>query len=452
MFAMKRTAPTERWLVGSALIALFPVSGIALALVWFAAFPEKIRWTVTAAVIGANLWFVHYLTETFVTRLRNVSSLLFSMIEGDYSRQMRSVESSQSLNEIVKNLNALSRKLSSEHTGTFESHALLEKVLDQVDVAMFAFDDQTRLRWSNRSGTALIGTSANRGKSAEELGLASFLAGEVPRVGEAAVAGKRRRWQIRRTPFREEGRPHILLLLSDLTEPLRREERDAWQRLLKVLRHEISNAVTPIASLVDTLPRIIQRPEKNPDWQEDLIEGLAIIRSRTAMLVTLMKRHRSIAGPSRPKLKMIEVAKQIRLVAAAESRIAVRLEPGPEVRLPADPEMLDQVLVNLVDNAVESALLGDGGVILRWQAFPSRGLFELEILDSGPGIANPEHLFVPFYTTKPDGNGIGLVLSRQIAEAHGGALSLHNREDASGARAILQLPLVPLRDPPIPSG
>jgi signal transduction histidine kinase len=117
----------------------------------------------------------------------------------------------------------------------------------------------------------------------------------------------------------------------------------------------------------------------------------------------------------------------------------VRVEPGPETTIPADGDQLDQLLINLLSNAVDAALATGGGVSVGWRR--SGGELEVRVRDEGPGISDLENLFVPFFTTKPNGSGIGLVLSRQIAEGHGGSLTLRNRSDRTGCEAILRLPL-----------
>jgi signal transduction histidine kinase len=129
----------------------------------------------------------------------------------------------------------------------------------------------------------------------------------------------------------------------------------------------------------------------------------------------------------------------IRRVTGLESRLQVKLQSGPEVRIQADPDQLDQLLINLLRNAVDASLETGGGVQVGWDR--ENGYIDVWIQDDGPGIPNPTNLFVPFFTTKPGGSGIGLVLSRQIAEAHGGTLTLENRETERGCEARLRLPM-----------
>jgi two-component system nitrogen regulation sensor histidine kinase NtrY len=141
----------------------------------------------------------------------------------------------------------------------------------------------------------------------------------------------------------------------------------------------------------------------------------------------------------RPHLTSVDVGTLARRVVGVETRMSVKLSPGPEITINADPDQLEQLLINLIKNAVEAASETGGDVAAGWRR--TRGFLDFWVDDEGPGLSSTSNLFVPFFTTKPEGTGIGLVLSRQIAEAHGGALTLENRQAARGCRALLRLPL-----------
>jgi len=145
-----------------------------------------------------------------------------------------------------------------------------------------------------------------------------------------------------------------------------------------------------------------------------------------------------------PRLQPVEVSEWVSRTVALENRLPVTIEGGPELQLGGDGDQLDQLLINLLANAVEAALDTGGGVRVRWSRVNGRGeQFELLVEDAGRGLPETQHLFVPFFTTKPRGSGIGLVLSQQIAENHGGSLTLENRVAAPGCWARLRLPLKP---------
>jgi signal transduction histidine kinase len=244
---------------------------------------------------------------------------------------------------------------------------------------------------------------------------------------------------MRRTTFRQAGLPHQLLVLSDLSRALREEERKAWKRLIRVLGHEMNNSLTPIKSIAASLGSLLGRDPLPEDWCEDMKRGLSVIANRGEALGRFMEGYARLAQLPPPKCQPADVGTWVRRVVRLETRLTVQVQPGPEMTVQADGDQLDQLLINLVRNAVDAVLSTHGGVRVGWAKSPS--FLELWVDDEGPGVSNQANLFVPFFTTKPQGSGIGLVLSRQIAEAHGGSLVLENREGAPGCRAHLRLPL-----------
>jgi nitrogen fixation/metabolism regulation signal transduction histidine kinase len=338
----------------------------------------------------------------------------------------------------------LSDTLRSQRLRALEATALLRRVIEEIDVAVFAFDAGRRLRLVNRGGERLLGQPAERllGLGADALGLTACLDGETPRMLEAAFPGGAGRWEVRGTSFRQDGLPHQLLVLSDLSRVLRAEERTAWQRIVRVLGHEINNSLAPIKSIAGSLRDLAERPARPTDWEQDLRSGLQVIEGRSEALARFMGAYAQVARLPQPRLAPVQVEAWVRRVAALETRLDVRVKDGPPVIVTADGDQLDQLLINLVRNAADAALENAGGVQVGWCA--TGGVVEVTVDDDGPGLPDPGNLFVPFFTTKAHGTGIGLVLSRQIAEAHGGAVVLQPRPDARGARARLRLPLGPL--------
>ena len=453
MGSERRRPPTHESRIFTAVLgAGLPAVVIACWLLWTGDHPLRVRLTFTLFAAGAWLAGAALVRERVVRPLQTISNLLAALREGDYSIRARGAGADDALGLALLEVNALSETLRGQRQRELEATALLRRVMEEIDVAVFAFDSERRLRLVNRGGERLLGLPAERllGRPADSLGLADCLAGESPRPVDAAFAGGVGRWEARSSTFRQDGRPHQLLVLSDLSRVLRAEERSAWQRLVRVLGHEINNSLAPIKSIAGSLRSLAARPSRPADWEQDLTSGLQVIEGRAEALGRFMSAYARLARLPRPRLGPVAVAEWVRRVAALETRLPVRVAGGPAVVLAADGDQLDQLLINLVRNAADAALETGGGVEIGWRA--PGGVLEVLVEDEGPGLPDPGNLFVPFFTTKATGSGIGLVLSRQIAEAHGGSLVLEPRDGVRGARARLRLPVgggepVPPRGP-----
>jgi len=426
------------------LAAGFPGSAIALYLLWTGDFTLKVQWTLTVLVIGFWFGFAVALRERVVRPLQTLSNLVAALLEGDYSIRVRGQRRDEPLGLAIMEVNRLAQILREQRLGAIEATALLHKVMDEIDVAMFTFDDMGRLRLVNRGGERILAMPSERilGRRAENLGLADCLEGAPFRTVDIAFPGMSGRWEIRRSTFRSEGREHQLLVLSDLTRALREEERQAWQRVVQVLRHEINNSLAPIHSLAGSLSSLLQRDPPPSDREDDLKQGLKIIAGRSKALSRFMASYARLAQLPEPHRGPLDVEEWVRRVVELEIRMKIEVLPGPEMTIWADGDQLDQLLINLVTNAVDAALETSGDVRVGWSR--ANGLtrqLELWVDDTGPGLPETSNLFVPFFTTKPHGSGIGLVLSRQIAEAHDGSLMLENRRSRQGCRARLRLPV-----------
>jgi len=427
-----------------ALATGLPASAIALWLLWSGDLPARLQWTLSVAVLGSWVGFSVMLRQHVVRPLQTLSNLLSALREGDFSIRGRETRIDEALGLAMIEINQIGEILQQHRRGAVEATALLEKVMEEIDVAVFAFDSDGQVQLVNRGGQRLLRRDANEilNQPAEELGLAQCLEGPRSQILELGAANAAGSWEMRRGTFRQDGRPHHLIVLSDLTRTLRQQEREAWQRLIQVLRHEINNSLAPINSLADSLRMLVRRDPLPIDWQDDLNSGLKVIADRSGGLSRFMSSYARLTQLPPPVVGPVQVGEWVRRVVALERRMEVTIEDGPPISLSADGDQLDQLLINLVANAVEAAQDNDGDVIVRWAALPFGGQeFMLEVLDGGPGLPNTQNLFVPFFTTKPDGSGIGLVLSRQIAENHGGSLTLENRLAASGCCARLRLPL-----------
>lgn len=432
----------ERRILIRALLAGLVGSTVAVILLWTGSFDPKTSWTLTIIIIVAWLGFAFSAQGRVTFPLRTLSNMLAALREGDFSIRGRGAGHHDALGEVMREVNALGETLRQQRLGAVEATALLRKVMEEIDVAVFAFDSTDRLRLLNRSGERILNRSSERalGRTADELGIEFCLAVETPHVAQIAFPGKMGRWEIHRGSFREGGKPHQLILISDLSQALREEERLAWQRLIRVIGHELNNSLAPIKSVAESLAGMMARPQKPSDWEDDMSRGLTVIANRTDGLARFMNAYARLARLPAPQFRPVNVSTWIQRVASLDLRMQIPIKTGPELTIQADPDQLDQVLINLIKNAIDAATETSGGVRVGWVT--QNGFLEVWVRDEGPGIPNAANLFVPFFTTKPGGSGIGLVLSRQIAEAHGGSLSLENVVSGHGCEARLRLPLV----------
>jgi two-component system nitrogen regulation sensor histidine kinase NtrY len=418
---------------------------VCLALLWAGDWSPKVQWTLSALVVCTWLGCVLAVRERVIYPMQTLSNLLNALREGDYSLRSRRARRDDALGEVMREINALGETLVDRRRQANEAVALLQAVITGIDVAVFTFDDAGRLRLVNRAGSGLLGRpeQALVGRHADELGLAPALAGEAHRTFAADFPGKPgARWSLHRTSFREAGRPHQLLVLADVSQSLREEERAAWQRLIRVLGHEINNSLAPIHSIADSLLTLLDRPEpqRAPDWQHDTKEGLSVIMGRSDALNRFMTAYSRLARLPAPDRRRQSLSALLRRAAALETRLPVEVHCEQDVTAEIDGDQIEQALINLIRNATDAALETGGGVRVSCVLEGNSALVTVE--DDGMGLSGTANLFVPFFTTKNNGSGIGLVLSRQIVEAHGGTLALEDRAGGHrGCRAALRLPL-----------
>ena len=433
----------ERRITLLALLAGFPAVALCAVLLWYDGYSAQVQWTIDLLLTLLWLGIAFSLRTRIVRPLQTLSNILAAIREGDYSIRGRRALSGDALGEVMLEVNDLGQTLREQRLGAMEATALLRTVMAEIDVAVFAFDGEQRLQLVNRAGERLLAQPSARllGRTAGELGLSECLNSSAggPQTMQMVFPGKVGRWDIRRSTFREGGQQHQLLVLTDLSQALREEERTAWQRLLRVLGHELNNSLAPIKSVAGSLAALMGREPEPPDWRDDMQRGLAVISSRADSLARFVESYSKLARLPPPRLEPLKVGALVSRVASLETRLPVNVVPGPELVVQGDDVQLEQLLINLVRNAVDASMETRGRVDVGWQQ--KNGQVEVWVRDEGPGLASTANLFVPFFTTKAQGSGIGLVLSRQIAEAHGGTLTLENRQQLRGCEARLRLPL-----------
>jgi nitrogen fixation/metabolism regulation signal transduction histidine kinase len=433
---------------GSALrrvwICCFLLTLPALAMAGLLLYRQQISLAPVLLIVGCLLFYFLLvsasLVEGLVRPLQTLSNVVASLREGDYSFRARGAGGQDALGELAAEVNKLADLLQNLRVRSLEATALLASILEVMHAPIFAFDRNDRLQLVNNAGVELLGLSHARsiGSGACELGLDGLLSAADQTIH--SFGARSSRWLLRKAAFRQDGAPHTLLLLADVSLSLQEEEQRSWKRLIRVLGHELSNSLAPIKSIAGSL---LARAASIPS--EDLVirdfrRGLGVIESRADALHRFVQSYRKLAQLPPPQLRSVPLGPLLERVALLEQRLSIQLDLGPPVTLQADSDQLEQMFINLVANAVDASLAnGSKAVCAHWRVSDSNVSIVIE--DRGMGIANAENLFVPFYTTKPAGSGVGLALAQQIARAHGGEISLVNRDDGEGARATVHLQL-----------
>jgi two-component system nitrogen regulation sensor histidine kinase NtrY len=390
-----------------------------------------------------------YFFEQLIRPLQTLSNVVAALREDDFSFRARGASRGDSLGDLALEINAHASTLQSQRSAARDALTLVERVMTSMQSPVLAFDSAGHLRLLNPAAQQAFHLQPQRsiGLPADQLQLESLLATDDEGLYTAAnplaePSFANARWSVRRTTFRLQGAPHTLFVLSDVAAALREEERLAWHRLIRVLSHEINNSLTPIKSIAGSLRTRLPAPP-NPGANDDMFRGLTVIEERAASLNRFLQAYQQLMRLPAPHLQLLSLTPLLEQVTHLETRLPVLLHSGPPIQLRVDADQLQQLLINLIRNAVEAALSSTTGarpeVSIGWSATPTSAV--VHVRDNGMGLMNPANLFVPFYTTKPEGSGIGLVLAQQIATAHKGSVTLYNNPDGPGCVAELRLPL-----------
>ncbi len=442
-------APAGKWVEGGrghfrALVWLGLPSALTFGLgIWAALHGGVVALVCAGLACGIVALAALRLQQQLSHPLRTAANILDALRHGDYTHRARTDVVGGAVGALLAEINQLAEHLHAARLRADETAALLQTLIERVDVAILAFDDADLLVWWNPAATKLWSSKLREGKRADELGAREFLSGSSERSvtleGQAAPAA----WELRRGVFHRGGRRYRFVLLSSLQRVRREEERAAWQRLVRVLGHEVNNTLAPIQSLSSTCRGMLT--DEPGSALPHVLEALTLIEQRSASLGHFISEFARLARLPEPQLTRLDLAAHVRRVVSLDTRCPVHVLGKGGLDVLGDGPLLEQALLNLVQNAIDASLTQNGEVTIDWHSESDTAV--LSIVDDGPGIANPDNLFVPLFSTKPGGSGIGLVLTRNIVEAHGGQLRLDNRSRNAGCVARLTLPLAPRQSP-----
>lgn len=462
----RRHLSFERWLRLWLYLMGVPAFGLIVLELEQHHVDPSIQWIALPSFAIAWMFVVSLLLEQIIRPLQTLANVVAALREDDYSFRARGGRRNDAMGDLALEINALAGMLQVQRVGAMEAMALVERVMKSMQSPVLAFDPDGRLKLLNTAAerafnlgpqTAPLRSGSRQNSSKTDL--ERLLRAEDNDLLSLSNAQQSARWVVKRTSFRLRGIPHTLFVLSDVSEALREEERLAWERLIRVLGHEINNSLTPIKSIAGSLRGRLTAAGNGTEEDEDFARGLEVIEDRAESLNRFLQAYRELMGLPAPRLEPISLAAVVKRVAKLETRLAVSVSGTTDVTLLADPDQLAQALINLVRNAAEASLSPDARSVAaarngsRSESSPAAPCVEIgweighnealiNIVDNGPGLTNAGNLFVPFYTTKPGGTGIGLVLAQQIAMAHSGSVQLVNRTDTHGCRACFRLPLI----------
>ena len=459
--AVQRKAPRKRALYERRInfysfLTALPGIAVSGVLIWLQPWTTESKFALS--FLEAFGWWILALIlhDQVIRPLQTLANVVGALREEDYSFRARGAATDDALGELSLEVNALADLLADQRVRAIEATALLRRVVEEIDAPLFAFDPEQVLKLINPAGERLLQQPSVRliGRTAAEVGLAECLAAPNESLISLPASSPSARWLVGQSKFREKGVPHTLIILSDVSRALRGEERKAWQRLIRVLGHELNNSLAPIKSIAGSLGARLGQMELAPEERHDFERGLEIIEARSASLNSFLQAYRQLAQMPPPVMKRVALLPIVERVAFLETRLPVTIAQGPNVTLMVDPDQIEQMLINLVRNAVEAVLEPAGVkdparsngtvkvatplVTINWTIEDQDVVLTID--DNGPGLLNPSNAFVPFYTTKPEGSGIGLALSRQIVEAHQGSIELSNRNGREGCQVRVTLP------------
>ncbi|WP_144392852.1 sensor histidine kinase [Pleionea sediminis] len=381
------------------------------------------------------------LYEKIQNQFLTLSNILEAITKNDYTMRSRYYNEGDALGQLVKQINQLSDTLSKQKTQAAESQQLVKTIVQQIHVAIIALDEHKKITLANPEAQRLFGRYDHQiiGHTLDSLNINLLENIGREAVKEFQFPGRSGHFQIIKDQYFDEGKRHDIYFLTDIKVLLRKQERESWQKLVRVLSHEINNSLAPISSFAGTIRSIAKTQSLEQTFAEQLNESLSIIAERANGLKNFIDTYRQLTNTPSPNKQPLNFNKIVHQIASLfdDSHFETQLDVQDEIV--ADATLLEQVLINLIKNAKEAQNDSDKAITIK--SHRMNNSFLIEVMDKGSGIQNSDNLFTPFYTTKKSGSGIGLALCRQIIDAHDGFISITNRKDTQGCTVSIELPV-----------
>lgn len=383
-----------------------------------------------------------YLTKTY----KLTSNFLDAILNNDFTIKYPSEHHNTSFRKLFRKFNEVNYKFSQNVQQQANQYQYLLALINQLKVAVVAFDDRQRVHVVNQAFKELvnekeiINMNSLKKVSGDLYQEVITLQPNEQKVIKSVINNTVHRFSVAASIFKLRQNQYTLVSMQDIHTELDQNEMQAWQKLIRVLTHEIMNSVSPVASLSGSLEGLIQHldEENLKTNQKTLLEGIDAIKVRSQGLMNFTQSYRKLTRIPNPTLKSVEIKSFLQPIetlfrqSIAETSIKFQVEVEDDEPVLLDKDLMEQVLINLLKNAWEAVDSHSGEITLRYtKAKDGQAIFS--IADNGSGIPEEiaEQIFIPFYTTKAEGSGIGLSLARQIVQHHGGSLSFQTSNEGT---------------------
>ncbi len=437
----QRRTSTDVRLVLSVLLACLPLLAMSFGFLYLVNVSLLIKSVLALAVLGFVAAVTEYVRSTFNNHVRVTLNLVASIRSHDFSLRASEVEQRGEVADLFRELNLVADEIKHIREDELDARRLLEQIVAQVNVAIVVLDAHGVIKLVNPFAELLLGSRAREilGKHVDTTMLRE-VTNSTGQWIDHEIPGVEGRWHVVVQSYRERGVPGRIVMMSDLEHILTHVESQAWRRLIRVIAHEVNNSLTPIISVSQTARRLLERPADDArDGQ--VKQAVQVVGTRAGNLRQFISEYVALARLPEPQLGDVKIAGSMQLVERTMHAKGVTFRHDArcaDTVIEGDQAQIEQVLINLIKNAMEAQ---EKNPVVEVRYTVNQGRCEIEIADRGPGFSNPGDAFVPFYTTKARGAGIGLALCRQIVSNHFGKIYVENRADGVGAIVKVVLPL-----------